>query len=288
MTAYILLGMSGFDAVIQALSTVSTGGFSNHDAGFAGFGPGAQWAGAVFMVLATIPFIRMVQAMGGQFAPLARDIQIRTYLRWVAIACALILSWRLTQGVDENLPALLRETVFSTVSVFSGTGFATADIAAWGAFPLAVLIICGLIGGCTGSTGCSVKVFRWLVLLRAVRAQLRRMHSPHRIYPLRFAGRPLEKDVIDSVIAFLTLFMLTFGLLIVALSLTGLHPRTALSAAWTSIANIGPVWGPEITANGSVAQLPDAAKRIMILGMYLGRLELISVLVLLLPGFWRG
>lgn len=288
MTAYILLGMSGFDAVIQALSTVSTGGFSNHDAGFASFGPGAQWAGAGFMVLATIPFIRMVQAMGGQFGPLARDVQIRAYLRWIASACVLILAWRLARGAEASLPTLLRETVFSTVSVFSGTGFANVDIAAWGAFPLAVLVICGLIGGCTGSTGCSVKVFRWLVLLRAVQAQLRRMHSPHRIYPLRFAGRVLEKDVVDSVIAFLTLFMLSFGLLIVALSLTGLHPRTALSAAWTSIANIGPVWGPEITANGSVAQLPDAAKRIMIIGMYLGRLELVSVLVLLLPRFWRG
>ena len=114
------------------------------------------------------------------------------------------------------------------------------------------------------------------------------MHSPHRVYALRYEGRPLDQDVIDSVMAFFTLFMLTFGLLIVGLSLTGLHPRTALTGAWTAIANIGPVWGPEITANGSIAEFPDSAKWLMTLGMYLGRLELVSVLVLLLPRFWRG
>lgn len=240
------------------------------------------------MVLASIPFIRMVQAMRGQFGPIWQDGQIRAYLRWMVYACAAVFLYRLLDEAPDSLTGMLRETVFNTVSIFSGTGFASADVSAWGQFPLAVLFLCGLIGGCTGSTSCSVKVFRWLVLLQAVRAQIRRMQLPHRVYPLRFAGRVLEKDVIDSVIAFFTLFMLTFGLLIVALSLTGLHPRTALTAAWTSIANIGPVWGPEITGNGSVAQLPGAAKWLMIAGMYLGRLELIAVLVILLPRFWRG
>lgn len=287
--AYTLLGMGGFDAVVQALSTVSTGGFSNYDASFGAFAGAAEWAASVFMILASIPFIRMVQAMRGQFAPIWQDVQIRAYLRWICYACAIIALWRLLQGEAAGSPfAMIRETVFNTVSIFSGTGFASVDVSTWGQFPLTVLIICGLIGGCTGSTGCSVKVFRYLVLFQAVRAQIRRMHSPHRVYPLRFAGRPLERDVVNSVMAFFTLFTLTFGLLIVGLSLTGLHPRTALTAAWTSIANIGPVWGPEITRNGSVAELPDSAKWIMLTGMYLGRLELISVLVLLLPRFWRA
>ncbi len=288
MLTFILLGMNGFDAVVQALSTVSTGGFSNRDASFAAFSGAPEWAAAGFMVLASIPFIRMVQAMRGQFGPIWQDGQIRAYLRWMVYACAAVFLYRLLDEAPDSLTGMLRETVFNTVSIFSGTGFASADVSAWGQFPLAVLFLCGLIGGCTGSTSCSVKVFRWLVLLQAVRAQIRRMQLPHRVYPLRFAGRVLEKDVIDSVIAFFTLFMLTFGLLIVALSLTGLHPRTALTAAWTSIANIGPVWGPEITGNGSVAQLPGAAKWLMIAGMYLGRLELIAVLVILLPRFWRG
>jgi trk system potassium uptake protein TrkH len=157
----------------------------------------------------------------------------------------------------------------------------------WGHFPIAVLITIGLIGGCTGSTSCSIKVFRYLVLIEAVKAQLRRMHSPHRVFPLRHQGRALERDVIDSVISFFTLFMLSFGLLIVALALTGLHPRTALTGAWTSIANVGVMWGPELSPNGAVDRLPASAKWLMTLGMYVGRLELMTVLVLFLPRFWR-
>ena len=113
------------------------------------------------------------------------------------------------------------------------------------------------------------------------------MQSPHRVRPLRLQGRRLDADVVHSVMAMFTLFILTFGLLIVALALTGLHPRTALTAAWTAIANVGPAWGPEVTGNGSVSNFPTTAKWLMIVGMYLGRLELITVLVVLMPRFWR-
>ncbi|MDB6178503.1 TrkH family potassium uptake protein [Paracoccus sp. Z330] len=285
---YIMLGMSGFDAVVHALATCSTGGFSNYDASFGAYLGGPEWAACVFMILASIPFIRMVQAMRGNFVPLYQDKQIHAYLRWVFYACAIIVIYRLIYMQQDKHPVeLVRETVFNTISTFSGTGFASTDMMAWGHLPFAVLIVVGLIGGCTGSTGCSVKVFRYLVLFQAVRAQVRRMHSPSRVYPLRYEGRPLSKDVVNSVMAFFTLFMLTFGLLIVALSLSGLHPKTALTAAWTAIANVGPAWGPEITANGSISEFPTSAKWLMILGMYLGRLELVSVLVLLMPRFWR-
>lgn len=285
---YILLGMNGFDAVVQAFGTISTGGFSNYDASFGEFLGPLEWISCIFMILASIPFIRMVQAMRGNVVPLWRDIQIRAYLRWILYACIVIILYRLLVMHQGDRPLeMIRETVFNTVSVFSGTGFTSTNMLAWGHLPIAVLIICGLIGGCTGSTGCSVKIFRYLVLFEAVRAQIRRIHLPHRVYPLRFEGRPLEKDVIDSVMAFFTLFMLTFGLLIVGLSLTGLHTKTALTAAWTAIANIGPVWGPEVTANGSIAEFPNSSKWLMIIGMFLGRLELVSALVLLMPRFWR-
>ena len=286
---YILLGMNGFDAVVHALASVSTGGFSSYDASFGTFLGAPEWAASVFMILASIPFIRMVQALRGDVAPIWRDIQIRAYLRWNCYIIGIIVIYRLiVLDQVENPGAMIRETVFNTVSTFSGTGFASSDVTAWGHLPLSLLILAGLIGGCTSSTGCSVKVVRYQILCQAVRAQIKRIHSPHRIYPLRYDGRHLEQEVVDSVIAFFTLFMLTFGLLIVGLSLTGLHTKTALTAAWTAIANIGPAWGPEITSNGSVAEFPTSAKWLMIGGMFLGRLELVSVLLLLLPRFWRG
>ena len=285
---FIALGMTPFDAVIHALAACSTGGFSNYDASFGTYLGAAEYAASVFMILASIPFIRMVQAIRGDYAPIWRDTQVRTYLRWIFYACAVIVVYRLFYLDSKNIEEVVRETLFNVISTFSGTGFASTDVTQWGHLPFAVLIIAGLIGGCTGSTGCSVKVFRYMVLFQAVRVQIRRMQSPHRIYSLRLEGRVVEQDVVNSVMAFFTLFMLTFGLLIVGLSLTGLHPKTALTAAWTAIANIGPAWGPEISRNGAIDQFPTAAKWLMIGGMYLGRLELVSVLVLLLPRFWRA
>ena len=288
MLVFNMFGMSGFDALIHALATCSTGGFGGHDTSFGHYPGAVQYAAAFFMFAATTPFIRMGQAFRGEIAPILHDSQIRAYLRWTVWAILLILAYRILYMGARDLPAVLRETVFNTVSTFSGTGFTAGDVPGWGHLPLAVLFITGLIGGCTGSTGCSVKVFRYQVLFQAVRAQIRRMHSPHRVYPVRLDGRPLTRDVIDSVMSFFAMFMLSFGVLIVGLALTGLHPLTALTGAWTAIANIGPVWGPEITRNGSVALLPPSAKWLMAFGMYLGRLELIAVFVLLMPRFWRS
>ncbi|MDO5620485.1 MAG: TrkH family potassium uptake protein [Paracoccus sp. (in: a-proteobacteria)] len=285
---FAFLGMSGFDAVMHALTTVSTGGFSNYDASFGYYTGAPQYAAALFMVLASIPFVRMVQLLRGNAQPIWRDVQIRAYLRWIVYAIVLIIVWRLVYIRDMAPQDMLRETLFNVVSTISGTGFSSVNVLLWGHLPFVILFLVGLIGGCTGSTVCSVKVFRYLVLFQAVRAMIRRMLSPHRIYTLRLDGRVLEADVVNSVIAFFTLFILTFGLLIVGLAMTGLHPMTALTGAWTAIANVGPVWGPEITANGSIQNLNQPAKWLMILGMYLGRLELVSVLVLLLPRFWRS
>lgn len=284
---FILLGMSGFDAFFHALTACSTGGFSNYDASFAKYPGAPQIAASFFMIMAALPFIRMVQLARGTAAPLLQDVQVRAYLRWIFYVVSVIVIYRLIAGPDQHPLTTVGDTVFNVVSTASGTGFGAGDVTAWGHFPFALLIIIGLVGGCTGSTACSIKVFRFLVLFQAIKAQVRRMHSPHRVFSLQLEGRVLERDVVSSVMAFFTLFILTFGLLIVGLALTGLHPRTALTGAWTSIANVGPVWGPEVSANGAVDQFPTASKWLMIIGMFLGRLELLSVLVLFLPRFWR-
>jgi len=288
ISVFMVMGMKPFDAVVLAMSTCSTGGFSNYDASFGPYIGRLEYAAAFFMILASIPFIRMVQLLRGSAEPIWRDVQIRAYLRWTFYAIAAVVIYRLLWLDAKHPEEVIRETVFNVVSTFSGTGLVSTDVTQWGHFPFAVLVVVGLIGGCTGSTACSVKVFRYLVLIQAVKAQLRRMQSPHRIFPLRYDGRPLEQDVVDSVMTFFTLFMLTFGLLILGLALTGLHPRTALTGAWTSIANVGVMWGPELSPNGAVNQLPTAAKWMMSVGMYVGRLELMTVLVLLLPRFWRS
>jgi trk system potassium uptake protein TrkH len=283
---YFSLGMSGFDAVLHALTTISTGGFSNYDASFGVFSGPLEYVAVLFIVLASLPFIRFIQLAQGSLAPLWRDAQVRAYVRWLLYATGAVVAYRVLV-LDHGLWVALRESLFNIASIFSGTGYASADMLAWGAFPFAVAILVGLIGGCTSSTGCSVKVFRYLVLFEAIRVQIRRLHSPTAVIEPRYEGRRIGQDVIDSVIVFFTLFILTFGVVAVALTLTGLQTRTAFTAAWTAVANVGPVWGPEVSANGSVSEFPVAARWIMIFAMLVGRLELLSVYVLFLARFWR-
>jgi trk system potassium uptake protein TrkH len=284
---FYAFGMSPFEAIVHAFAGVSTGGFSTTDLSFGAFIGIPEYACSVVMILASVPFVRLMQLSQGDPKPLFKDIQVRAYLLWIAIAAALIVAYR---GVFHGVwsEESVREAIFNVVSIFSGTGFTTGDINIWGPFPLVVLFCVGAIGGCTSSTGCSIKVFRYLVLFKALGAQIRRIHSAHRVVVVRLDGRKLEESVIDSVILLFTLFLLSFGLLSIALTLTGLSTLSAVTGAWTSIFNIGPVFGVEVGATGAVPDFPDSAKWLMAGGMLLGRLEIIAVIVLLLPRFWRS
>lgn len=284
---YLALGMGTFDAAMHALATVSTGGFSSSDRSFAQFLGAPEYAAAVFMLLASMPFVRFIQVMRGEWTPIWRDPQVRAYLRWNLYAIGGVTAW-LVWHEGQSLEPAFREATFNITSTFSGTGFASVDLTQWGTFPFVVLIAVGLIGGCTSSTGCSIKVFRFLILFEAVKAQLRRLQSPSAIVPVRYDGRRVDAEVINSVIVFFTLFILTFGLLAVGLSMTGLSAKTSVTGAWTAIANVGPVFGPEVGPTGAVDGFPLAAKVLMIAGMIVGRLELVAVFVLFLPRFWRG
>ncbi len=285
--AYFALGMSGFDAVVHALTTVSTGGFSSSDISFGKFPHSMEVVAIIFMLLASLPFIRFVQVAQGNFGPLWRDPQVRAYIRWNAYAALAVTAYEMYHFERPFLESI-RESSFNIVSTFSGTGFASVDLSAWGPFPFVVLIMVGLIGGCTSSTGCSVKVFRYLILFEAIKVQIRRLHSPSAMIDVRYEGRRVGDDVINSVIVFFTLFILTFGVVAVALSFTGLEMKTAFTAAWTAVANVGPAFGPGVGPTGAVDGFPALARWIMIAGMLVGRLELLSVYVLLLARFWRN
>ena len=283
---YFALGMNGFEAVVHAMTTVSTGGFSTSDRSFGLFQGPMEYAAVVFMLLGSLPFIRFVQLAQGSLQPLWRDVQVRAYIRWNIYAVGAIVAYEvLTRGMPFDV--VLRETTFNVVATFSGTGFSSVDLSAWGPFPFVILIVVGLIGGCTSSTGCSVKVFRYLILFEAIKVQIKRLHNPSSVNALRYDGRKVDPDVVNSVIVFFTLFILTFGLLAVALGLAGLEFKTAVTAAWTSVANIGPVFGPGVGPTGAVHAFPDGAKWLMMAGMLVGRLELLSVYVLFMARFWR-
>ncbi len=283
--AFHATGMSGFDAVVHALSCVSTGGFSSYDRSFGVFGAGPQLVASLFMVLAALPFVRYIQLGRGEMRPLLQDPQVRAFLVLIAASVGVILLLGAWGGAAVGRH--VTDVLFNVVTVMTGTGFASVDVAPWGSFAFTILLMVGLVGGCTASTVCSVKVFRYLILIEAVRVQLRKLRQPRAIVQMRYAGQPVSEDVLDSVIVFFTLFVLTFGVLVVALTLTGLSDSAALTGAWTAIASIGPVWGAEVGPTGAVDAFPAGAKWVMMVGMILGRLELLSVYVLFMARFWR-
>lgn len=284
--SYLAVGMNTFDATVHALTTVSTGGFSNYDASFATFSGPAEYVAAVFMLAAALPFVRYVQLINGEPLAVTRDPQVRSFVIILAVL-VVVTAVALQQVFPRNWEVALREAVFNIISIISGTGYASADYMQWGSFLIALFFFIGLIGGCAGSTSCSIKVFRYQLLFASIRAQLRRIRSPHGIFTPRYDGRPVGNDVLSSVMSFFMFFVVTLGLVAVALSLTGLDFITSISGAAAALANIGPGLGEIIGPAGNYSSLNDTAKWILAIAMFIGRLELMAVFVILTVKFWR-
>jgi len=284
--AFAMSGMNLFDSVVTAMTTLSTGGFANSDASFGAYQGAPEYISAVFMIIASLPFVRYVQMINGSTKPLFKDSQVQTFLAVEVLLVVVIALYRM-YDTSEDLEPAFRESFFNVSSILSGTGFVSADYGLWGAFPVVLFFLMGLVGGCAGSTCCSVKIFRYQLLAAAIKSQIQKIHSPNGIFITRYQGRQVEDDLLGSVMAFFVAFMLTLASLAVALSLLGLDPVTAVSGAATAIANIGPGLGPEIGPSGNFAGLPSSAKWVLSFGMLVGRLELLSVYVLFTVGFWR-
>ncbi len=286
LMGYAAAGMTVFDALCHAMTTVATGGFGTRDSGFELFTPAAHYVGIVFMILAALPFPRYIQLSRGRPGGLIRDTQVRAFLLILFSVSGAISVWLVMQDRHPPLDAV-REALFNATSVITGTGFASDDYWLWGGFPVVLLLIIPMIGGCTASTACSAKVFRYQILLEALKGQLNRIRSPHVVYTLRYQGRPVEPDVVSSVMAFFFVFLSSIGIWAILLSLMGLDFVTALSGSIAALCNLGPGLGPVIGPVGNFTPLPDSAKWLLSFGMLLGRLEFLSVLVLLMPVFWR-
>jgi trk system potassium uptake protein len=287
--AYGLAGMGGFDAVTHAMTTLSTGGFANYDVSFAHFAsPAIEWVGVAFMIAGGVPFVLYVRFLrGGDAGPLRRDTQVRWYLGTLLAGSLAVAVWiAATLGLPPG--EALRAAAFNVVSVVTTTGYASADYNGWGAFAAAAFLFLTFAGGCTGSTAGGIKQFRYVVLYEEAVVQLRRLLLPSGAFLPRFNGRPIPATVATAVLAFFFLFALSTAMLTGALALCGLDLVTSLTGAATALNNVGPGLGPVIGPVGNFAPLPDAAKWLLALGMLLGRLELFTVLVLLLPSFWRG
>lgn len=284
---YLAVGMRTFDAVAHAMTTLATGGFSTKDASFAAFAPGAEYVGAIFMILAALPFVRYVQLIDGHGRVFTRDTQIKAFVVLLTAVTLIVAVWIWNTNA-MGLEVSLRKALFNSVSIITGTGFASADYTTWGGFAVVIFFYAGLVGGCAGSTSCSVKVFRYQLLFAAIRTQIRSIYSPHGVFRPQYQGRVVDTAVLNSVLSFFVVFFVSLGLIAVLLAMTGLDIITSVSGAAAALANIGPGLGSEIGPAGNYANLNPTAKWILAAAMLIGRLELLAVYTLFTLKFWRN
>lgn len=281
---YFVGGMSAFDAITHAMTTLSTGGYSGHDASFGYFeSPFLQWSAILFMLLGALPFAWYIR---GIYRRKFRSEQVKAMIWSLSLVIGGMTIWLVTTNGTDPFTAL-RLVAFNVVSVVTTTGYATTDYTLWGPFAVAAFFILTAVGGCTGSTSGGAKAMRWLLFGRAVIAHIQTINSPRRVTTIKYEGRRVDDDVMSGVVSFFVIYLATFGALAITLSLFGLDIATAASGALTALANVGPGIGSTIGPAGNFASLSDPVKFILVFGMFLGRLELLTVFVLLTPMFWR-
>ncbi len=285
---YGYVGMNAFDAIAHAMTTISTGGYSTSDASLGGFmDDGADLVAIAFMLAGALPFGVYLLGWQKNFKLAFSDPQVRGFFIVVITLIVIITYYLWSQSVATGSQAL-RLSAFNVVSIVTGTGYATADYNAWGPFAVAAFFVFMFIGGCAGSTACSIKIFRYQVTFEAMRAYLFKMPRRNAVVPMRYGGKPLPNSVVYSVMGFFFLFFTCFALSAILLSMLGLDPMTAWSGAASAIANVGPGLGDIIGPSGTFKTLPDSAKWVLMASMLIGRLEIITALVLFTPSFWRA
>lgn len=285
--AYSAAGMDEFDAIVHAMTSIATGGFSNHDASMGFFSQGAiPWITVVLMILGSLPFMLYLSLVRDGSKGWRLDSQSRWFLLILGVLILVMALWLMNQHGDGFYSAI-KLSAFNVTSIMTGTGYATADYSSWGALPNGFFFMIMFLGGCAGSTTCGLKIFRVQVLFASAHLQLRQLLEPRGVFVSSYDGQKISPALIQSVTGFFFLFLFSFAILAVALSATGLDFITAISAAATAICNVGPGLGPSVGPAGTFADLTETAKWLMAAGMLIGRLEIYSVLILVLPAFWR-
>ncbi|MES2820794.1 MAG: TrkH family potassium uptake protein [Pseudomonadota bacterium] len=285
--AFWAAGMGPFDALNHAMSAIATGGFSTSDLSLGNWPqPAVHWVAVVVMILGSLPFVLYVSTLRGNYRALYKDQQVRGFLGLLLSAWLLLGTWYCLSTELHWLEAV-RHVAVNTTSIMTTTGFALGDYGLWGGFSSMLFFYLGFIGGCSGSTAGGLKIFRFQVAYILLKANLQQLVHPRAVIKQQYNRHRLDEDIVRSILTFSFFFTITIAVLALSLTLCGLDWITALSGAASTVSGVGPGMGPIIGPAGTFASLPDAAKWLLTLGMLLGRLEIITVLVLCMPAFWR-
>ena len=288
LLAYRAGGMNWADAFMHMCTTVGLGGLSSHDQSFGYWNsPMLEWTAVLFMALSGISFARYFMVWRHRsLHPLTRDTEVRAYSLVLLVATGLVLGMLVLEGVQPNTGTAARQAAFHVVSVATTTGFSTTDYQLWPSFVPVLLLLLGSFVSCAGSTGGGIKMVRMLVLLRVAQRELLRIIHPRVVHPVTLSGRPVSPNVLATVMAFMLIYGGVMVVLTMVLLASGLDVVTAFSAIIACLNNIGPGLG-QVGPAGNYGVFNDFQVAVCALAMLLGRLELLSVLVLLTPQFWR-
>ncbi|MDQ6995053.1 MAG: TrkH family potassium uptake protein [Mariprofundaceae bacterium] len=282
--SFWVAGMTLFDAINHAMTTVAIGGFSTHDASMGYYD--SLWIRGMcvlFMFLAGINFTLHFAALrkGFHLKTYFFDDEFRTYLKWLSSLIVLLGLFTLAthKGTWD-------EVIFNAVAVATTTGFAVSDYAQWPPATSLLLFVAMFIGACAGSTGGGMKVVRVLLLFRQGMREIHRLIHPHAVIYVKINSQSVSPTVMQALWGFFVLYMVCFVVVAILLASTGVDMLTSLSASAACITNTGPGFG-DVGPASTYTSLPDLGKFILLFAMILGRLEIFTFFVLLVPEFWK-
>ena len=285
--SYYFNGMNAFDSLIHSMTTISTGGFSNKSLSFGYFDSQTlESISILFMILGSLPFVIFIKFIHGQKNSLFKDDQIRLFI-FLLVSIVLISCFWVKHYLNIEWSSALRLTTFNITSILTGTGYTSTNYNNWGGFGLIIILMIMFIGGCAGSTTGGVKIFRFQILFRGVRLQIKKLTQPHAVFLMKFNKKTVTENTYTSIISFFFIYILLFILSSVILSFLGLDFLTALSASASAISNVGPGVGEIIGPNGNYSGINVIGKWVLAFTMLIGRLEIFTILVLFSKNFWK-
>jgi trk system potassium uptake protein TrkH len=287
VTSLIVAGMGWFDALCHTLTTISTGGFSTKNASIGFFNsPTIEWLITLFMFLGAIPLTFYHSLLATKDIHSLRSSQVVVFIKVLAVYVLIVSTWLIYNGVYSPFDAL-RHAAFNIVSIVTSTGYNSANWLNWGAFAATAFVIFALTGGCTGSTSGGVKIFRWQIVLAQLKRSFITTTEPNRLLPLKVDGITISHNVASSIFVFFIAYAFSVAVISLLVALSGVDFATAFSATIACITNSGPGNTQIIGPAGSYASLSEYVKVLLAFTMILGRLEVLTVLVLFTKSFWR-
>ena len=284
----VISGMSLFDGIAHAMTIIATGGFSTKNMSIGHFNSVyIEFFTIIFMVISSLPFLLLFQLSKGKYIDFLKNSQIRFFFLIILILTLIITFW-LQKYYEVNFLQALRIAAFSIVSITTGSGFSTYDFSVWGSFSTLILLFFMLIGGCSGSSSCGLKIFRMQILIKNTHALIRKIIQPRGIFIPTYNSKPISDDILASVTGFFYLYIMIFGSLTLILAYDGLDIITSLSGAAAAIANVGPGLSEQIGPSANYEGISNFSKIFLSLAMLIGRLELYPVIILFSPAFWRN